>query len=100
MSRPGQVEAAVHGTFPEAAWNEALAILPTPTQFPSEVAVDRILLAVVSLASGDLDALKHYSERALADWRDVLYWYEHPRDPGEPTSWEDLRRRLGLPKGT
>jgi hypothetical protein len=94
------VQAAVRRSFPEPVWQEAFDTLPSPGQFRSEVAVDRVLLAVVALASGDLEALKHYSGRALADWRDVLYWHEHPREPDEPTSWEELRKRLGLPDGS
>jgi hypothetical protein len=34
------------------------------------------------------------------DWRDVLHWYEHPRDADQPKSYRELRERLRLPPDT
>ena len=37
---------------------------------------DRVKEAVVRLASGSLDGLRHFLETAKKDYRDVLYWSE------------------------
>jgi hypothetical protein len=58
---------------------------------------DRVLLAVLSLSEGDLERLRRYAEAAEADYRDVLYWAETPRQRDEPRSYEELRERLKLP---
>ena len=97
MTFPDLVQATVRRDFPESVWRDVFDALPPPGTFRAEVPVDRVLVAVVALASGNLDALRHFSARAIEDWRDVLYWHEHPRDPDEPSNLEEVRRRLGLP---
>jgi hypothetical protein len=57
----------------------------------------RVLAAVIALAEGDLGRLRHFSEAAQSDFRDVLYWAEGPPMQDEPKSYEELRRRLRLP---
>jgi hypothetical protein len=57
----------------------------------------RIIVAVLKLSEGDLDRLRHFVDVANADSRDVIYWAEYPRDPGEPKSYVELRERLNLP---
>jgi hypothetical protein len=40
----------------------------------SDVEQERVHLAILDLSGGELDALRHYVERAQADFRDVLFW--------------------------
>ena len=48
----------------------------------ARVDVDRVLKAVVVLAEGDLERLRHFAVQAQTDYRDVLYWSETPPEPG------------------
>jgi hypothetical protein len=38
----------------------------------------RVQRAILMLAEGDLDRLRHYVQAATGDWRDVLWWAEYP----------------------
>ena len=40
--------------------------------------VDRVRRALLSLSQGRLDHLGHYLAIAQHDYRDVLYWADHP----------------------
>ncbi len=40
--------------------------------------VDRVRRALLSLSRGKLDLLGHYLAIAQHDYRDVLYWADHP----------------------
>ena len=58
----------------------------------------RVQLAVLALSEGSLERLRHFVAVAQVDFRDVLYWADHPPRDDEPKSWEELRRRLNLPE--
>jgi hypothetical protein len=45
---------------------------------PQEREVDRVRAALLSLSRGRLDLLGHYLAIAQRDYRDVLYWADHP----------------------
>jgi hypothetical protein len=85
-----EVETELVGMFSADAVDQAREIL-NPSQD------DRVLLAVLALSEGDLERLQHYADAAEADYRDVLYWAETPRQPDEPRSYDELRERLKLP---
>lgn len=55
---------------------------------------DRVRRALVTLADGDLERLRHFCARAHEDFRDVLMWAEHPRKADEPSKYTELRNRL------
>lgn len=61
---------------------------------------DRVLQAVLTLSLGDLGRLRHFSDIAAIDVRDVLAWAESPSPEGEPVSYDELRERLNLPPET
>jgi hypothetical protein len=42
--------------------------------------VERVQLAILHLAAGDVEKLRHYVQQAKLDYRDVLYWAEYPND--------------------
>jgi hypothetical protein len=54
---------------------------------------DRVLLAVLKLSLGDLGRLRHFSDVAANDFRNVLTWAETPRLAGEPATYDELRDR-------
>jgi hypothetical protein len=94
---PESAEFELRRVFAEPLWASARERLPALEDLPAEAPFERVLRAVVRLADGSLEALSHYASSAREDWRDVLYWAEHPRDDSDPKSYEELRRRLGLP---
>ena len=40
---------------------------------------DRVRMAVLKLSGSDLDKMRHYTQRAKQDYRDILAWAEYPR---------------------
>lgn len=45
---------------------------------PQEAERDRVQLAILRLSEGQQAKLQHYVQAAKHDYRDVLYWSEHP----------------------
>jgi hypothetical protein len=60
--------------------------------------MNRVQLAIIKLANGDLTELERMSIAANADWRDVLYWADYP--PDAPRTWTEVKAKLNLPPGT
>ena len=46
---------------------------------------ERVWLAIIKLAEGDLAALRKMTDAALTDFRDVLAWAEYPEQMREET---------------
>jgi hypothetical protein len=59
----------------------------------------RVQLAILVLASRDVEALEQLIDDANLDYRDVLYWAEYPEDAGTGTraAMAGKYRELGLP---
>jgi hypothetical protein len=94
---PESVESRVAAEFARAAVSQARNALPSADQLASGAPYERVLLAILQLASGDISKLLHFTAAAIKDWRDVLYWTEQPVESDEPLSWEELKERLRLP---
>lgn len=94
---PSSVQARIHADYTSADRQTATALLPHEDELPLTPPYESVLLAILTLAQGDLDALRHYADSARSDWRDVLYWSSTPPDPDGPKTYEELRQRLGLP---
>ena len=43
----------------------------------------RVVRCVLYLADGDLQKLEHFTDQALQDPRDVMYWAEYDRDSND-----------------
>ena len=69
----------------------------SPVRTVPLVRVPRTLPKILS--AGDLDRLRHVTEIAETDPRDVPHWAETPRSPGESDSYEQVRDPLKLPPG-
>lgn len=89
MEIPSSVQAAIAATFGNGRVAEVGLMLPPRHQFVLHPPYERVLLAIVGLAAGDVDQIAVYSRAAVTDWRDVLYWWETP-DLAESAS-----RRIG-----
>jgi hypothetical protein len=96
MNLPPVVSAELERCFSEAEISDARKVLPSAQELP-QAPYERTLVAILSLAGGDLAALSHFSRRAREDWRDVLYWHETPRGYDESEGWTDMRKGLRLP---
>jgi hypothetical protein len=90
MALPLSVGERLESTFSEPGRAQARDRLPSEQEFPG-APFERTLLAIIALSDGSLEALSHFSEQALRDRRDVLYWHENPRGEDEPKGWAELR---------
>jgi hypothetical protein len=94
---PAAVLHEVAARFSPSDVDRVTAALPPAHALAEGAPYERVLLAVVELASGNVAQVAHYADAARRDWRDVLYWAEHAPDEHEPRSYEELRNMLRLP---
>ncbi len=67
-----RVTAALLNAFPESDANELLTVLDEYGTESYEQERERVQLAIILLASGDMDELKRYLAIAKGDFRDVF----------------------------
>jgi hypothetical protein len=91
-----ELRSAIELMFSVAEAETVALLLPSQGELPPTCEFDRVLLSILRLSEGDVERLRHFADVARRDWRDVVLWAETPRHEGEPTSWPELRRRLGL----
>lgn len=72
-------------------------VLPRHEELSAGAPYERVLLAILKLSGQDMERVAHFSVAAKRDWRDVLYWAEHPPESTDPQSWDELRKSLGRP---
>lgn len=80
----------MHEIFPADAVDEVHKILRPEMG-------SRVLRAVLLLSEGDITRLRHFSDQAAKDSRDVLSWAETPPGNDEPKSYKELRAWLQIP---
>jgi hypothetical protein len=85
------VLAAVQALFP-LSWESVLAQLDTYGVESYEHERERVQLAVLELGEGNEDKTRGYLAAAKDDYRDVLYWAEHP----EQSSLDSPERRVRM----
>lgn len=90
------LEEEVRSAFGNDA-DAAIEVLGTYDAGRDDERARRIRRAIVALSNGDLGRLRHFTDQARRDFRDVLFWAENPPDADEPRSYTELRERLGLP---
>lgn len=78
MTLPASVRASIAEAFGPGRAAQALLMLPAEAHLTLNPPYERVLLAIVGLSEGDLGRLAEFSRSAMADWRDVLYWWETP----------------------
>jgi hypothetical protein len=96
-----EVIAAVRAAFPRSEAREILALLEQYGVEPYERERERVQLAIVALSEGNKDKLLYFLSVAKQDYRDVLFWSDHPEEAkiDTPEKKERVRKmfeRLGL----
>jgi hypothetical protein len=71
------IEARIVADFQEADREEGRAILRLLEDELGGIVPPRILRCVLFLSAGDMARLVDFADRALNDWRDVIYWAEY-----------------------
>ena len=77
MRRPltHRLQARIRRDFPPPADEEVLERLSSlEPPLADKQSIERIQAAIVLLAAGDVEKLRHAADRAERDWRDVLVW--------------------------
>lgn len=95
------VIAAVGSAFPRADESAIIALLDTYGSEAHERERERVQLAIINLSEGDEDKLRYFLSVAKQDYRDVLFWSEHPEEAkiDTPEKKERVRKtfeKLGL----
>lgn len=72
------VERIVNRDFPAEQVAEVMVFLDEYGKEKFEVDVDRVRLAVLKLANGNLEMVRKRIQDAKGDYRDVLSWAEYP----------------------
>ena len=96
MATAEDVQRAVAAAFPAAERPAALAALKG---YRARREPDRVRLAILALADGELAEVQRLLGAANEDYRDVLYWAEYPEESGTGTKRQMAARyrRLGVP---
>lgn len=97
MAWSAAVAARLAADYPGSEKEAGEALLRSLGDRQPQANDERVLLAVLQLADCDLVRLAHYAAAARADFRDVIFWASTPREGDEPATYDELRRRLGLP---
>ncbi len=95
------VLAAVRARFAEANRARMLDLLDTYGVEAYERERERVQLAILTLSRGDEAKLRLYLAVAKRDYRDVLFWAEHPEEaridtPEKKRKMRELFEKLGI----
>jgi hypothetical protein len=101
MPLPQSVIDRVRNDFPPGDHDEVLEVLSFYGTETYESETERVLLAVLDLSHGSVQAVGDYVDRAKKDYRDVLFWSEYPEEsrldtPGKIARFEKLCKWLGV----
>ena len=96
------VLAAIAAGFPKSARPRVLDLLDTYGVNPYEREVARVQLAILTLSEKDEEKLREFTSVAKIDYRDVLFWAEHPGEakadtPEKRQKVRAMLEKLGLP---
>jgi len=95
-----EVLAAVAASFPESNRARVLDLLDTYGVIPYEREVARVQLAILRLSESNEQKLREFIAVAKRDYRDVLFWAEHPAEakvdtPEKRQELRELFEKLG-----
>jgi hypothetical protein len=88
------VKRIVRREFPAQNEDEILKLLDSYGTESYHRERERVQLAVLKLAEGNIDDLLHYLSAAIVDYRDVLIWAEYARANDYPASEKETHDRL------
>ena len=75
-----EVLAAVQKAFPESSQTQVLESLDNYGIESYERERERVQLAILKLSEGNEEKLREFVVVAKRDYRDVLFWAEHPEE--------------------
>ena len=78
MQLPDSIRATIAREFGSSQAAAVELMLPSENHLAPNPPYERVLLAIIGLADGVVDDIAVYCRAAIADWRDVLYWWETP----------------------
>ena len=94
------VLAAIRASFPKERWHDIGLILDAYGTEPHERERERVQLAILKISEGDEPKLQDHVATAKKDYRDVLFWADHPEKakigPGERNRILEALRKLGV----
>lgn len=95
------VLAAVRAAFAEDSWPRILKSLDGYGVQSCERERDRVQLAIVKLSEGNEEKLIEFIAVAKQDYRDILFWADHPEEskidtPEKKKMVIDLCKKLGV----
>jgi hypothetical protein len=101
MRTRADVVAAIHAAFPKRAWSRVLVLLDTYGVNSYEREVARVQLAILKLSEGSEEKVREYVAVAKRDYRDALFWAEHPDEarldtPEKRQELRELFEKLGI----
>jgi hypothetical protein len=95
----GDVLAAIRGNFPAERTRRVEQLLDAYGMEPHERERERVQLAILKISEGDEEKVRQHVATAKTDYRDVLFWADHPEeakvDPGERDKILAALRKLG-----
>ncbi len=105
MPLPQRVIDKVRKEFPPEEYDEVLEILSSYGTEVHEREKERVLLAILDLSRGKVEAVCELVDRAKKDYRDVLFWLEYPEEsrldtPAKIARFRKLCSWLGIDLGT
>jgi hypothetical protein len=105
MPLPQRVIDKVRKEFPPEENDEVLEILSSYGTEDYEREKERVLLAILDLSKGKVEAVRELVDRAKKDYRDVLFWSEYPEEsrldtPAKKARFRKLWSWLGIDLGT
>ncbi|HTN27080.1 MAG TPA: hypothetical protein VL180_04790 [Burkholderiales bacterium] len=90
---------AIRASFPQDRWAHVEALLADYGTEPHEREVERVRLAILKISEGDERKVEEHVATAKKDYRDVLFWADHPEQakisPAERKNAIAALRKLG-----
>jgi len=95
------VLAAIRASFPESRWRHVESLLNAYGTEPHEREHERVQLAILKISEGNEQKIREHVATAKNDYRDVLFWADHPEeariDLRERDRILEPLRKLGAP---
>ena len=94
-----RIIASIRFSFTKDRWPSVEKILRAYGTEPHEREVDRVRLAILKISEGSAQKVQEYVAIAKKDYRDVLFWADHPQpakvSPAERKKVVTALRKLG-----
>jgi uncharacterized protein (TIGR00369 family) len=74
------VLASIRASFPESRWLHVESLLSAYGTEPHERERERVQLAILKISEGNEQKIREHVATAKKDYRDVLFWADHPEE--------------------